>query len=58
MGGEAELIGGCENWSPTFHDPDSGGDPIAVNCECGCTLGFFDDYSDAIAAWNNRVQNK
>ena len=55
-GGEAELVGGCENWSPTFNDPDSGGDPIAVVCECGCGFyGNFEDYSDAIKKWNHRV---
>ena len=36
-GGEAEIVGGPENWTPTFCDPDSGGDPIAVVCKtCAC----------------------
>ena len=56
-GGEAKIVGGAENWTPTFSDPDSGGDPIAVVCQkCECGLHFFDNYSDAITAWNNRTQ--
>ena len=56
-GGEAELIGGTENWTPTYDDPDSGGDPVAVVCNnCSCGLyGTFWDYGDAEKAWNNRV---
>ncbi len=56
-GGEAEIVGGPENWTPTFYDPDSGGDPIAVVCKtCACGLHFFDGYAEAIAAWNRRAQ--
>ena len=55
-GGEAEVIGGSENWTPTFYDPDSGGDPIAVVCKtCACGLHFFDDYAEATTAWNRRA---
>ena len=56
-GGKAKIIGGPEDWSPSFYDPDSGGDPIAVICEnCGCGLHRnYDDYSDARKAWNARV---
>lgn len=54
-GGEAEIVGGPENWTPTFYDPDSGGDPIAVVCKtCACGLHFFDGYAEAASAWNNR----
>jgi len=54
-GGEAEIVGGPENWTPTFYDPDSGGDSIQINCkECGCILGYFDDYDDAFTVWNRR----
>lgn len=55
-GEEATIIGGPENWTPTFYDPDSGGEPIAVVCKCGCGLyGAFWDYSDAVKAWNQRT---
>lgn len=59
-GGNAVIIGGPENWTPTTHDPDSGGDPIAVVCEdCPCGLhGNFEDYSNAVHAWNCRVEDK
>lgn len=26
------------DWKPSFYDPDSGGYPISIHCECG--LGF------------------
>ncbi len=55
-GGEAQIVGGPEDWSPTFNDPDSGGDPIAVVCKnCNCGLYCFEDYEEAIAAWNRRA---
>jgi hypothetical protein len=55
--GEAEIVGGPENWAPTFYDPDSGGDPIAVVCKtCACGLHFFDGYAEAASAWNRRAQ--
>lgn len=55
-GGEAEIVGGPEDWSPTFNDPDSGGDPVSVVCKnCECGLHFFEDYEKAIAAWNQRA---
>ena len=54
-GGEAEVVGGPENWVPTFYDPDSGGEPIAIICKkCKCGLHFFEDYSEAKADWNRR----
>lgn len=57
-GGEAEIVGGPENWTPTFYDPDSGGDPIAVVCKtCACGLHFFDGYAEAASAWNRRTGN-
>lgn len=58
-GGEAEIVGGPENWTPTFYDPDGGGDPIAVVCKtCACGLHFFDGYAEAIAAWNRRANTE
>jgi hypothetical protein len=57
-GGEAEIVGGPENWTPTFYDPDSGGDPIAVVCKtCACGLHFFDGYAEAASAWNRRADH-
>ncbi len=54
-GGKAKIIGGVENWTPTSYDPDSGGDPIAVLCDsCECGLHYFEDYGEAIKAWNKR----
>ena len=58
-GGEAQMVGGPEDWSPTFNDPDSGGDPISVVCKnCECGLHFFEDYAEAIAAWSRRAHFK
>ena len=56
-GGEAELLGGAENWTPTFYDPDSGGDPYSVSCKtCGALmLGAFYEAEQVIAAWNTRT---
>lgn len=58
-GGKAEITGGPEGWTPTFDDPDSGGDPIAVICQsCGCGLySDFDDATEAINAWNRRTND-
>jgi hypothetical protein len=56
-GGEAEIIGGPENWNPTFYDPDSGGDPITIQCKsCGGCMGTSSyDYAEALATWNARA---
>jgi len=54
-GGEAEIIGGPEDWHPTYDDPDSGGHPYAVVCECGCGMyAAYYDAQQAIDAWNRR----
>lgn len=29
-GGEVKIRGGQEDWTPTWYDPDSGGDPYFV----------------------------
>lgn len=59
-GGEAELVGGPEEWSPTFNDPDSGGEPYRVICsECGAEMaggGLFEP-EQAAEAWNRRNDN-
>jgi len=47
------VNGGSEEWIPTFYDPDSGGEPYSISCECG--VSFFSrycDYSEFEAAWN------
>ena len=55
-GGEAEILGGPENWHPTFSDPDSGGNPITVQCKhCNASIGYFYDYGEAREAWNKRI---
>ena len=44
------------DWHPTFYDPDSGGDPISIHCECGiefCTGTY--DWEEFAAAWNDRA---
>lgn len=54
----AELkVHGPENWTPTFYDPDSGGDPHEAHCDCGFrfSTGTF-DYAEFVAALNRRAQ--
>ena len=58
-GGEVELVGGPEEWKPSFYDPDSGGDPYFVICECG--LSFSKGSYDAVettSAWNRRATDE
>ena len=55
-GAESKVVGGNENWIPTFYDPDSGGDPYNIQCtECGCSGGYHYEYCDALIEWNKRV---
>lgn len=56
-GKEVEVHGGNEEWTPTLYDPDSGGDPYYINCDCGLhfSIGYC-DYKDIETAWNNRVK--
>lgn len=57
-GSEVEIRGGCENWRPTWYDPDSGGDPYYINCKCGCCFDIgSQDARDFINAWNRRTNN-
>lgn len=56
-GRKVEIHGGIEEWAPTFYDPDSGGDPYYISCECG--LSFEIGYCEAIElanAWNTRIK--
>ena len=43
------------DWKPTFYDPDSGGDPMEIHCECGLQfcVGYV-DWEDFAKAWNTR----
>ena len=55
-GAEVEIQGGCENWRPTFYDPDSGGDPYFIGCKCGCHFDIgSQDAEEFINAWNTRT---
>ena len=59
-GGEVEIFGGPEAWTPTFRDPDSGGEPYYIHCrKCNLTMNSTsgDEYSDLIKRWNRRVNN-
>ena len=56
-GSEAKIIGGPEDWIPTFLDPDSGGHPYQVHCvNCDAYVGFFYEVEEAIEVWNRRAE--
>ncbi len=52
---ETDLYIPERDWKPTFYDPDSGGDPINIHCECGLefSTGTY-DWNEFIKAWNRR----
>lgn len=53
---EKDVYDPSKDWSPTFIDPDSGGDPINIHCECGlefCTGTY--DWGEFVKAWNRRA---
>lgn len=57
-GRKVEIRGGVEEWVPTFYDPDSGGDPYYIHCDCG--FNFETGYCDVIEfinAWNTYIKN-
>ena len=55
-GREVAVHGGPEEWTPTFYDPDSGGDPYYIACECGCTFEIgYCELDELAEAWNRRV---
>jgi hypothetical protein len=56
MCGRTPKEHGPENWKPTFYDPDSGGDPVSIECECGIvfSIGSYDYYKTRLA-WNTRA---
>lgn len=46
------------DWKPSFYDPDSGGDPISVNCECGFRFCIAThDWKDFSDIWNGISRN-
>lgn len=57
-GRKVEIHGGPEEWEPTWYDPDSGGDPYYIACDCGChfCIGCV-DLQDITEAWNRRVES-
>ena len=52
-----DVHGGNEEWKPTFCDPDSGGSPYYVHCECGLeySIGYC-EIDEFIKAWNSRSE--
>ena len=55
---EKDVYDPSKDWSPTFIDPDSGGDPINIHCECGlefCTGAY--DWGEFVKAWNRRAND-
>lgn len=53
---ERQRNTGPEDWKPTFYDPDSGGDPVSIECECGIDFSIESyDYYETRLAWNTRA---
>lgn len=55
---EKDVYDPSDDWHPTFIDPDSGGDPINIHCECGlefCTGTY--DRGEFVKAWNRRAND-
>ena len=56
MCGRTPKEHGPEDWKPTFYDPDSGGDPVSIECECGIGFSIWSyDYYETRLAWNTRA---
>ena len=56
MCGRTPKEHGPEDWKPTFYDPDSGGDPVSIECECGVNFSIWSyDYYETRLAWNTRA---
>lgn len=44
------------DWHPTLYDPDSGGDPISIHCQCGIEFcAGTHDWDEFVEAWNTRT---
>lgn len=55
---EKDVYEPSRDWHPTWMDPDSGGDPINIHCECGlefCTGTH--DWGEFVKAWNRRAND-
>lgn len=54
-----KVLGGPEEWVPTFYDPDSGGEPYHIHCECGISfcIGYC-EYNEFVELWNRRTSNE
>lgn len=55
---EKDVYEPSKDWRPTLMDPDSGGDPISIHCECGlefCTGTY--NCNKFVEAWNRRANN-
>lgn len=52
-GRKPKIHGGPEEWKPSYYDPDSGGDPYYIECECGYEfcIGHC-EYHEFVNAWN------
>ena len=57
--GAEVKVHGPMDWKPTFYDPDSGGDPVSLDCECGMSfsIGSY-DYQETYRAWNRRAREE
>ena len=41
---------------PTYYDPDSGGDPISIHCQCGIEFcAGTHDWDEFVKEWNTRT---
>lgn len=57
--GAKVQVHGPEDWYPTFYDPDSGGDPVVLHCDCGLSFSINSyDYRETYKAWNRRARKK
>lgn len=47
------------DWVPTYYDPDSGGEPIRIECECGLKfcIGTY-NFEEFLESWNRRTNNE
>lgn len=54
-GAKVKVVGGPEDWTPTFNDPDSGGDPYHITCSCGIDFAIgYCESTEIIKKWNRR----
>lgn len=54
-GRKVKLQGGPEEWKTTYNDPDSGGYPYTISCECGMRFSRgCCDAQEVVALWNSK----